>query len=310
MTFISEFKSDTDIKGKYLCKYKQILKNKNGKDYLTVKLQDKTGMIEGKVWLINQAGDFSVDDVVTVEAQVITYQDNLQLNIHKILPADPMTYQLEDFILTSKKDVKDLEKSLFELIDQVKNPFLNELLMMIFCDKQIYEVFKNHSAAKSVHHAYLHGLLEHVVHVTQIGVKLGELYEGVQQDLVISGCLLHDFGKIYELSAFPKNDYTDEGQLIGHLVLGIEKLNDFMRCIPNFPHEIQILLKHIILAHHGEYEYGSPKRPKCIEAMIVHLADNADAKLKVFEEMLENSKEYPYVGYHKLLNRNIRRAQL
>ena len=309
---ISALKPQENVTGLYLCKYKQILKNKSGKDYATVRLQDCTGMIEGKIWAFHSnIGDFDVDDVIQVTGEVILYQDNLQLNISTVQKAAEGTYNLKDFLPHTKKDVNVLETTLLSMIDAVENSYLKKLLEHIFCDETaIYERFINHSAAKTVHHAYLSGLLEHTVTVTKIGMHMADLYEGVQKDYVIAGCLLHDIGKLYELTPFPKNDYSDEGQLLGHIVIGTEIVHDKAKEIPGFPKEMEMLLKHIILAHHGEYEYASPKRPKCIEAMIVHLADYSDSKLKMLEEMLQNAPiNEDYIGYNKILGRNIRQIK-
>ena len=309
---ISALKPQETISGTYLCKFKQILKNKSGKDYATIRLQDCTGTIDGKIWAFhNNIGPFEVDDVVQVTGEVILYQDNLQLNISTIQKAEVDSYNLKDFLPHTKKDVNHLENELLAMIDAIEDKYLKKLLENIFCEEEsIYERFINHSAAKSVHHAYLSGLLEHTVTVAKIGKQMAELYEGVQKDYVIAGCLLHDIGKLYELTPFPKNDYSDEGQLLGHIIIGWEIVHDKAKEIPDFPKEMEMLLKHIILAHHGEYEYASSKRPKCIEAMIVHLADYSDSKLKMLEEMLQTAPvDEAYIGYNKILGRNIRQIQ-
>ncbi|MEG0846693.1 MAG: HD domain-containing protein [Niameybacter sp.] len=312
MSLIADLKPEEKMQGCYLCKYKQLLKNKNGKDYLTVKLQDETGTIEGKIWAIHPGiEEFQVDDVVQVEAEVVLYQENLQANIGKIKRAEEGTYDLNTLLPRTPKDVKVLEAKLFAMIDEVQDTGIKKLLETLFYDETIYKYFMMGAAAKSVHHAYLGGLLEHTVTVAEVGKFLASCYEPVNLDLVIAGCLLHDIGKLYELSAFPKNDYTDEGQLLGHIMLGVEKVNEAKYNIPELSNEALLLIKHTILAHHGEYEYGSPKRPKCIEAMIVHLADYSDSKLKMFEEVLRGSEPTEQsLGYHKVLTRNMRRSML
>lgn len=312
MSLIADLKADDKMQGYYLCKYKQLLKNKNGKDYLTVKLQDGSGTIEGKIWQIHPGiEEFNVEDVIYVEAEVVLYQENLQANVGKIKKAEEGSYNLNDLLPHTPKDTKVLEAQLFSLIEEVENEGIKKLLESLFYDETIYKYFMMGAAAKSVHHAYLGGLLEHTVSVAQLGKYLASNYEPVNVDLVIAGCLLHDIGKLYELSAFPKNDYTDEGQLLGHIVLGLDKISEVAREIPELSKEALLLLKHTIISHHGEYEYGSPKRPKCIEAMIVHLADYSDSKLKMFEETLRSTDENePNLGYHKVLTRNMRRAML
>ena len=171
------------------------------------------------------------------------------------------------------------------------------------------KTFQYHSAAKSVHHGYLGGLLEHTVTVGKIGASLCEHYPIANKDLVIAGCLLHDIGKVHELSPFPENDYTDMGNMLGHIPMGVEMIHDQMKEIPNFPADLGLLIKHMILSHHGEYEFGSPKRPKTIEAMIVHTADNTDSRIKIVEEViLADTSDNNYAGYTRVLNRNIRKS--
>ncbi|MDF2596875.1 MAG: metal dependent phosphohydrolase [Clostridia bacterium] len=312
MTLICDLKAQENIKGQYLCKFKQILKNKNGKDYCSIRLQDHSGMVDGKIWSLHSGiMEFDTDDIVEVEAEVLLYQDNLQLSITKLKKSEESEYDLKRFIPHTLKDVDVLENELFTFVEEIKHPHIKKLLENIFYDESIYKEFLIHSAAKSVHHAYLSGLLEHTVTVTKLGLNMAALYEGVNRDLVAAGCMLHDIGKLYELSNFPKNDYSDEGQLLGHIVMGAELVHDRASQIPDFPKEAELLLKHIILAHHGEYEYASPKRPKCLEAMIVHLADYTDSKMKMLEEMVQAApKEELYAGYNKILSRNIRKVKL
>lgn len=310
MPFINELKPQEVIKGVYLCKFKQQLKNKNGKDYYTIRLQDRTGLLDGKIWSLHSGiGAFEVDDVIEVEGETLLYQENLQLNITKVQKVEA-DYDLKDFLPHTKKDVNALEERLMKFIDQIENTYLKKLLEAIFYEDATFNEFTKHGAGKTLHHAYLNGLLEHTVSVTEIGVQMAKQYEHVVMDYVIAGCLIHDIGKLKELTAFPKNDYSDEGQLLGHLLIGSEMIHDAAKQIEGFPEEIERILKHILIAHHGEYEYGSPKRPKCMEAMIVHLADYSDSRLKMMEEMLDNSHEEPYAGYHKTLTRNIRRVNL
>ena len=310
MPLINELKPGEAIKGVYLCKFKQQLKNKNGKDYYTIRLQDRTGMVDAKIWSIHSGiGAFEVDDVIEVEGETLLYQENLQLNITKVQKIEE-GYDLKAFLPHTKKDINQLEERLMQFIDQVENSYLKKLLEAIFYEDKIFEAFSKHSAGKTVHHAYLNGLLEHTVTVTEIGMQLAQMYDHVTMDYVIAGCLLHDIGKLKEITPFPKNDYSDEGQLLGHLVIGAEMIHDVARTIEGFPEEIERILKHILIAHHGEYEYGSPKRPKCMEAMIVHLADYSDSRLKMMEEMIDSSHDDPYAGYHKVLTRNIRKVNL
>ena len=310
MKYINTLKEGDTITEKYLCKFKQELKNRNGKPYYAVKLQDKTGMIEAKIWDINSnIGEFVVFDYVQVEGSVILYQEEFQLNVQKMSKADPEGLDPSDYIPATPKDIEVLLEDLNKLILRVKNTYMRQLLESFFLKETFIKEFKYHSAAKSVHHAYLGGLLEHTVTVAKIGESLCEHYPIANKELVIVGCLLHDIGKLHELSGFPENDYTDMGNMLGHIPMGVEMIHDHMKAIENFPAELGILIKHIILSHHGEYEFGSPKRPKTIEAMIVHSADNTDSRIKIVEEiLLADTSDNRYAGYNRILNRNIRKT--
>ncbi|HHX59815.1 MAG TPA: HD domain-containing protein [Epulopiscium sp.] len=310
MKYINTLKEGDTITEKYLCKFKQELKNKNGKPYYSLKLQDKTGMIEAKVWDLNKnIEDFSVYDYVQIEGNVILYQEEYQLNVQKISKASPEELDPTDYIPATSKDINILLEQLNKLISSVKNVYIRRLLESFFLNQNFIKEFKYHSAAKSVHHAYLGGLLEHTVTVAKIGESLCEHYPIANKELVIAGGLLHDIGKLYELSQFPENDYTDVGNMIGHISIGVELIHDHIKEIENFPADLEMLIKHIVLSHHGEYEFGSPKRPKTIEAMIVHSADNTDSRIKIVEEvLLADMTNNNYAGYNRILNRNIRKT--
>lgn len=310
MKYINTLKEGDTITENYLCKFKQELKNRNGKPYYSLKLQDKTGIIDAKVWDINEnIKDFEAFDYIKIEGSVIVYQEEHQLNVRKISKSNDSEIILADYIPSTYKDIDILLEELNDLVYTVKNAYIRKLLESFFSKEEFIKKFKYHSAAKSVHHAYLGGLLEHTVTVAKIGVDLCNHYPIANKDLVIAGCLLHDIGKIYELSTFPENDYTDMGNMMGHIPIGTEMIHDKIKEIDNFPKELEILIKHIMLSHHGEYEFGSPKRPKTIEAMIVHSADNTDSRIKIIEEMLlaDNTKN-DYAGYNRVLNRNIRKT--
>lgn len=310
MQYINTLREGAPVSEHYLCKFKQQLKNRSGKPYYSLKLQDKTGTIEAKVWDINNNIDnFEVNDYIKIEGNVIVYQEEYQINVQKIRKSIDGEFDPKDYIPSTRKNIDVLLAQLKQLIGSVKNVYIRRLLESFFYNEEFLKDFKDHSAAKSVHHCYLGGLLEHSVTVAKIGEGLCDYYEGANKELVIAGCLLHDIGKLYELSKFPENDYTDIGNMLGHITIGVEMISEHVRSIPNFPKELEMLIKHIIISHHGEYEYGSPKRPKIIEAMIVHCADNTDARIKMVEEMLiADQSQGDYVGFNRILNRNIRKS--
>ncbi len=310
MKFIEDFKEDDHIVGHYLCKQKQSLKSRAGKNYYSLKLQDKTGTIDGKVWeLSNEIKAFDENDFIKIDAVVLTYQNDLQLKISKIRKSDEGEYDPMDFIPSTEKDVNGLQSQIKDYIKSISNQQIKKLMENIMSREEIAQEFKRHSAAKNMHHSYMGGLLEHTVSVVEICDFLSKMYKTANRDILIATAILHDIGKIYELSCFPQNDYTDDGQLLGHIVMGAELIEKEASKIEGFSHQLKTLLKHSILSHHGEYEYGSPKLPKTIEAFILHCADNLDAKVKMYEDLIKNNHtQGQWVGYQKMLSRNIRRT--
>lgn len=311
MRYINEIKEGELVVEHFLCKSKQTLKSRSGKSYLSLKLQDKTGLVDGKVWdLNNDIKSFGENDFIKVEAVAVMYQNDVQLNVRKIRKSTEGEYFPEDYIPSTAKDVTEMSRLFYQYVDQIQNEYIKKLLNAILIDNpDIKKEFPCHSAAKAIHHNYLGGLLEHSLAVTQICDFLSTRYQNVNRDILIASAMLHDVGKIYELSNFPNNEYTDEGELVGHLVIGAELIRKEAEKIPDFPPALLSLLRHCMLAHHGEYEYGSPKLPKTIEAFLLHCADDLDAKAKIFEEFLENDTgRGSWAGYQKMFQRNIRKS--
>ncbi len=311
MRYINELHEDEHVIEFYFCKQKQTLKTKAGKNYYSLKLQDKTGIIDAKVWDINrEIQTFEENDYVKIQGDVVSHQNNLQIKIGRLRKASEGEYDPTDFIPTTDKDVNVLYNNILNYINSFENPFLKELLTNIFTKREdVVSSIKVHSAAKSMHHNYMGGLLEHTLNVVDICDFLSKKYPNVNRDLLLSVAMLHDIGKIHELSSFPYNDYTDDGQLLGHLIIGTELITEESAKIKNFPHELKSLLKHCIIAHHGRYEYGSPKLPQILEALLLHLADNIDAKSKIFEDaIVSDQTQGSWVGYNKMLETNIRKT--
>ena len=311
MRYIKDLKEDENVIEHYLCKRKQTLKSRSGKNYLSLILQDKTGSINAKVWeLNNQIQSFEENDFIKIDAIVLTYQNELQLTVKKIRKSCEGEYDPADFIPSTEKSIEDLYQKLVSIINSIKNNYIKTLLENIYIKNEDFkERFKAHSAAKSMHHNYMGGLLEHTLSVCQICDFLSNHYEFCNRDILIASAMLHDIGKIFELSPFPLNDYTDDGKLLGHLIIGTELITEESAKIEGFPHKLKSLLKHSILSHHGEYIYGSPKKPKTIEAFILHCIDELDAKVKMYEEMINlDQTAGEWVGYHKMLERNIRNS--
>ena len=311
MRFIDGLCEGETIRNVYLCKGKRSAETRNGKPYDNLILQDKTGTLDGKVWDPNSQGiaDYDEKDFIEVFGDVINYNGNLQLNIRQIRKAEEGEYNPADFMPTTEKSVDGMYEELTAYIRQISNKYLRQVLEFYYIkDEAFIKKFKAHSAAKTVHHGFSGGLLEHTLSVTRMCDYFATSYSILNRDLLLSSAILHDIGKVKELSDFPDNDYTDEGQLIGHIVIGVEMINDAIRSIPGFPEKLAHELKHCIVAHHGELEYGSPKKPALAEAVALNMADSTDAKLQTLTELFKGKTGTDWLGYNRLFESNLRRA--
>lgn len=315
MKYIDTFREGMHIADVYLCKNKQIAMTKNGKEYGNLVLQDKTGTIDAKIWDLGSpgVGDFETMDYVHVEADITLFQNSNQMNIRRIRRAQEGEYVEADYLPVSKKNIKEMYEELLGCIGTVKNPYLQKLLSIYFVDSPAFaKAFQFHSAAKSVHHGFVGGLLEHTLSVAKMCDYYSSCYPQLNRDLLLTAAIFHDIGKTKELSRFPENDYTDDGQLLGHIIIGTEMVGKGIRAIPGFPEVLAVELKHCILAHHGELEYGSPKKPALLEALALNFADNTDAKMETMIEALNagnpGSDNKVWLGYNRLLETNIRKT--
>lgn len=310
MRYLKDLREGEMIAERYLCKIKQTLQTKMGKSYYSLVLQDKSGTFDGKVWDLNAGIEhFEAMDYIRIEGQVVSFQGALQLNIRRIRRLSEGEYDPAEYMPATKKDVAKLYTELLADIAEVKDPFLHALLESFFVqDKEFVKKFKAHSAAKNVHHGFMGGLLEHTVGVTRLCGYLADNYPVLDKDLLLTAAMFHDIGKLSELSAFPENDYTDEGQLLGHIYIGAEMVGAHAAQISGFPAKRKSELLHCILAHHGELEYGSPKKPAIIEALALSLADNLDAKLETMTELLEGTEETGWLGFQRLFESNVRKT--
>lgn len=312
MKFIESFREGMHVSGVYLCKTKQIALTKNGKEYGSLTLQDKTGTVDSKIWELNSPGisDFSAMDYVCVDADVTLFQGSFQLNIKRIRKADEGEYNSADYLPVTGKDITQMHHELTQFITSIRNEPLRKLAASFFInDPAFVKVFCAHSAAKSVHHSFVGGLLEHTLSVVKLCEYFSKQYHLLNRDLLITAAMFHDIGKTKELSVFPENDYTDEGQLIGHIIIGVQMIEERILSMGNFPKKLENELVHCILAHHGELEYGSPKKPALIEAMALNLADNADAKMETMSEILGGAGDNNgWLGYNRFMESNIRKT--
>ena len=313
MRYIDGLHEGETIRNIYLCKGKRSAETRNGKPYDNLLLQDKTGTLDGKVWDPNSQGiaDYDEKDFIEVYGEIIQYNGNLQMNIKQIRKAEEGEYNPADYMPTTEKSVDRMYEELLAYIRQISNSYLKQVLEYYFVsDTEFIKLFKGHSAAKTVHHGFAGGLLEHTLSVLHLCEYFAGAYSILNRDLLYTAAICHDIGKTKELSAFPDNDYTDEGQLIGHIVIGIEMLNDAIRSIPDFPEKLANELKHCVIAHHGELEYGSPKKPALAEALALNLADNADAKMQTLTEIFKGKTGTDWLGYNRLFESNLRKTSI
>ena len=311
MRYISGLCEGETIRNVYLCKGKRSAETRNGKPYDNLILQDKTGTLDGKVWDPNSQGiaDYDEKDFIEVFGDIINYNGNLQMNIRQIRVAQEGEYNPADYMPTTEKSTDGMYEELLGYIKKVDNQYLRQVLDHYFIkDETFIRNFKGHSAAKTVHHGFAGGLLEHTLSVVKFCDYMAGAYPILNKDLLFTAAICHDIGKTKELSSFPENDYTDEGQLLGHIVIGVEMIGDAVRNIPDFPEKLANELKHCIVAHHGELEYGSPKKPALAEAMALNLADNADAKMQTLTELFKDKKGNDWMGYNRLFESNIRKT--
>lgn len=313
MRYINTLREGETIRNIYLCKGKRSAETRNGKPYDNLILQDKTGTLDGKVWDPNSGGiaDYDEMDFIEVFGDVVSYNNNLQLNIRQIRKAYEDEYVAADYMPTTEKDTEEMYQELLGYIRQIKNTYLRQVVEYYFVkDEKFVKKFKAHSAAKSVHHGFAGGLLEHTLSVVKFCEYMAGAYPILQKDLLYAAAICHDIGKIKELSTFPENDYTDDGQLLGHIVIGVEMISDAVRTIPGFPEKLAGELKHCIVAHHGELEYGSPKKPALAEALALNFADCADAKMQTLTEIFKEKNTNEWLGYNRLFESNLRKTVL
>lgn len=313
MKYIKDYNEGDRVFDIYLCKNKQSAVTKNGKPYENVILQDKTGTIDAKVWEPNSAGisEFDTLDYIEVYGEVNNFQGALQVNVKRIRVCREGEFDPADYLPVSSKDIETMYSELLKIIAGIENSYVQKLLKSLFEeDEQFIRAFKKSSAAKSVHHGFVGGLLEHTLSVTKLCEYYCTAYPILKRDLLLCAAMCHDIGKTRELSQFPENDYTDEGQFLGHIVIGCEILGERIKDISGFPPVLAAEIRHCILAHHGKYEYGSPKIPAIMEALALNHADDTDAKLETFKELLEGSSDMGWMGYNRLFESNLRRTSM
>lgn len=311
MQTINALKEGDWVDEVYLVAGKQVSIAKTGATYLSLKLADRTGEIDGKLWDNAEAlaQTFDREDFIRIRGVAANYQGALQIKMKGLEKVADSTVDLANFLETSPRNIDEMVKDLAAAAAGIENRHLRELMSAFLGDKDFMEAFRRAPAAKAMHHNYIGGLLEHVVELIGLARDVVKHFPNIDQDLVTVGAFLHDIGKVRELSVRKSIEYTTEGRLLGHISLGYEMLAGKIKAIPGFPEELTMLLKHIMLSHHGEYEFGSPKRPKIMEAIIVNYLDDLAAKINSFQMTLkkENLKAGDWSNYSKMHERYLYR---
>ncbi len=312
---ISEIKNIKDgerVEDIFLVKVKQQLLRKDGKPYLMLKICDKTGTIDGKVWdnVEEFTGRFTADDIVMIKGVMSSYQGTKEINIKAVEKITDELVDLSDFIAVSEYDIDEFKKRLTAVIEKLNNPFLKRLLTLFYEDKEFMELFTMAPAAKDIHHAFLGGLLEHSLEIVDLCKDMMNHYKEIDLDLLVTGAILHDIGKVRELKFSRSLDYTDEGRLIGHIMIGVEMVDEKIRLISGFPVKLSMLLKHLIISHQGTYEWGSPKVPQTLEAIILHNLDDLSAKVNVFRKAVQtDTGDGDFTSFNKPLGRYLYKSR-
>ncbi len=306
-TYVNQIKERNRIHSIFLVRDKITAMAKNGKPYMTLKMMDRTGEVEGRIW--DQVDQFSAmfgkDDFIQVNAKASVYMGKMQLIVQDLQPVAESQVDLADFLPVSQRTTAAMRAELDLLIESLTDPDIERLLRAFFDDPEFFSLYSQAPAAKAMHHVYLGGLLEHSLAVAALAGDVAVRYPQVNRDLLLCGALLHDIGKVSELSYRRSFDYTDEGKLLGHIVIGTQMVEDRVRNLPGFPPELAIMIKHLLLSHHGQYDFGSPKRPKFLEAVILNFVDDLDSKINGVQTHIdkEPDREGNWTSYHRLYDR-------
>ena len=305
--FVDQIRERDQVESIFLVREKITAMAKNGKPYMTLKLMDRTGEVEARVWdRIDQLSRlFEKDQFILITAKASVYMGKMQVVVQDLRPIDEQLVNLADFLPVSKRDQQEMREELDALLESLNDPQIKLLLRSFFDDQEFYKMYSMAPAAKGMHHVYLGGLLEHSLAVAALASDIAPRYQQINRDLLIAGALLHDVGKVSELSYQRSFDYTDEGKLLGHIVIGVQMVEDRVRQLPDFPADLSLLLKHLLLSHHGQYEFGSPKRPKFIEAVVLNFVDDLDSKINGIQTHIdkEPDRDSSWTNYHRLYDR-------
>jgi len=307
--YISELEPNQVISGIFLVHHKDIRQKKSGDPYLSLTLADRTGDLDAKMW--DNAAEvldaFERDDFVRVKGLYQIFQNRPQLTVHKIAPVPEAEVEFGDYFPASTRNRDEMFRELQSWIASMTNPHLKSLLEAVFADEAIALAYRTAPAAKSIHHAWIGGLIEHVLSLCHLAKFTAAHYADIDFDLLLSGVILHDIGKIYELTYARGFNYTTEGQLLGHIMIGMRIVEEKLRAVPDFPAPLRDLLFHMILSHHGELAFGSPKVPVFAEALLLHHLDNLDSKMEHLRGLIDKDRlvNGVWTGYSPALERSV-----
>jgi 3'-5' exoribonuclease len=305
--FVEQIRERDQVESQFLVRDKITAMAKNGKPYLTLKLMDRTGEIEGRIWdrVDDLSARFEKDDFVRVQGKASVYLGKMQLVVQQLEKVAENNVDLADYLPVCPRPVEEMIAELRGVADSLETPHFRALMAEFLDDEEFLRLYAKAPAAKAIHHVYLGGLLEHSLAVARLAEDVCRHYPGVQRDLLITAALLHDIGKVSELCYERSFAYTDTGKLLGHIVIGVEMVEERLRRLPEFPPAAGILLKHLLLSHHGQYEFGSPKRPKTLEAVILNYLDDLDSKINGIRTHFEKEPDSAngWTGYHRIYDR-------
>ncbi|HZT28676.1 MAG TPA: HD domain-containing protein [Bryobacteraceae bacterium] len=307
--YVSELEPNRVITSNFLVHSKEIRQKKSGELYLSLLLGDRTGELDAKMW--DNVGEvveaFERDDFVRVKGLIQIFHNRPQLTIHKMRRLDDSEVDFADYFPASQRDPEEMWKELRGVIDRIQNPHLRALLNALMDDEEIGRRYRAAPAAKQIHHAFLGGLIEHVLSVCVLAGMAAKHYRSIDGDLLLAGVILHDIGKIYELSYDRGFGYTAEGQLLGHMMIALRLVGEKLRGLPDFPPQLRTLVEHMIISHHGQLEFGSPKVPLFPEALLLHYLDDLDSKMECMRALVENDRQVEglFTGFSSSLERAV-----
>ena len=310
--YVSNLTPDTTLTSFFLVCEKELRSTREGKPFLRLELSDRSGSIEARLWdnVEGFAGLFDRDDIVKVQARVENYKNRLQLVVERIRRAEPAEIDLADYFPHTAEDIEQLYTRLREHVAAIQNPYLSRLASGVIEDPAISPRLKRAPAAKIMHHAFVGGLLEHIVSLCDLCRLAAQHYRELDVDLLLTGAILHDIGKLDELCYERAIHYTNDGQLLGHIILGLEQVTERMNAIEGFPTDCKTLVKHLLISHHGQYEFGSPKLPMFREALVLHYLDDLDSKMGAARAVLgTDGGEAGWTNFSSALNRRLLRLE-